>query len=105
MEVDDQSQRYIEPFPVAEQLRLVDGVNLFDSLHFDKQANVNQQIETKRYLPAKLFVADDYLVLFLHGVAPPLKFPREAPLVDRLKESRSFVLVDLNGGTDDVVDA
>ena len=72
MEVDDQSQRYIEPFPVAEQLRLVDGVNLFD---------------------------------FLHGVAPPLKFHREAPLVDRLKESRSFVLVDLNGGTDDVVDA
>jgi len=38
MEIDDQSQRYIEQFHVAEQLRLVNGMNRLDGFDFNEQA-------------------------------------------------------------------
>ena len=78
-------------------------MNCLDGSCFDKQAIVNQQIEAERHLSVKLLVPDDHLVLNLHLAAPQLKFHRETPLVDRLKQSRPFVPVDLNRRTDDVM--
>ena len=81
----------------------MNGMNRLDGFDFDKQTMVDQQIEAERHLSAKLFVPDDHLVLILHLVSSQLKFHRQAPLVDRLKQSRPFVLVDLDRRTNDVV--
>ena len=41
VEVDDQSQGNVEEFHVTEQLCLMDRMNLFDCLYFDKQTLVD----------------------------------------------------------------
>jgi len=74
MKIDDQSQRNVEQFHVAQQLCFMDRMNLFNGFDFDKQATVNQQVKAKRLLPAKLLVPDDHLVLALHLMASQLEF-------------------------------
>jgi hypothetical protein len=50
------------------------------------------EIEAEGPLSKKLLVPDDYLGLILHLMAPQFQFQRQAPLVDRLQQSRPLFL-------------
>ena len=47
MEVDEQSDRDIEKFHVAQELRLVDGVQRRDGFKFNENAFFHQGVEAK----------------------------------------------------------
>jgi hypothetical protein len=58
VEIDQQTQRFVQEFHVAEQLRLVDWKDLLDSLKLNNQTIVNQDIQTKWLLKNEAFVGD-----------------------------------------------
>jgi hypothetical protein len=59
VEVDDQSERDVKQFHVAEQLRFMNRMNGFDCLDFNKQALVDEQVKPERLFPLELFVSND----------------------------------------------
>jgi hypothetical protein len=44
VEIDQQTQRFVQEFHVAKQLSLVDWKDLLDSLKLDNQTIVNQDV-------------------------------------------------------------
>jgi hypothetical protein len=58
MEVDDEPDRNIEQFHVAEELSLVDREDVLDALQFEQQAPINQHVGSQRFIEYKAFVFD-----------------------------------------------
>ncbi len=59
VEIDQQPKRNIEQFHVTQQLRFVNGENLFDSLCLHENAIFNEDIKSQRFLARESFVFDD----------------------------------------------
>ena len=63
MEIDEKSDRDIQQFHVAQQLRLVDWQDLFHGLGFHEHAALDQQIEAQRLFSREAFVFNRYELL------------------------------------------
>ncbi len=81
MEIDDQTQRNIKKSHVAEQLSLMDWMDFIVGFDLDKQAPIDQQIESQRILALKLLISNNHVVLCLDLMGPQLEFHRQAPLI------------------------
>ena len=101
VEVDEQTDGYVEQFHVAQQLRLMDGQHLLNALQFQEQAILNQYIETQRFVENKALVLDLNNTLVYRSQALHSQFPEQAFLIDAFNEARPFQAVHFNCRTDD----
>ena len=58
VKIDEQPERHLEQFHVAQELRLVNRQNLFHGLRLHDYATVDQKVKTKRFLTVKPFILD-----------------------------------------------
>ena len=58
VEIDQQTQRFVQEFHVAEQLSLVDWKDLLDCLKLNNQTIANQDVQTEWLLKNEAFVFD-----------------------------------------------
>jgi hypothetical protein len=63
MEIDEQSDRDVQQFHVAQQLRLVDWQDFFHGLGFHERATLHLQIEAQRLFPREPFVFNRHELL------------------------------------------
>jgi hypothetical protein len=103
MEVDDEPDRNIEQFHVAEELSLVDGDDVLDTLQFEQQAPINQHVESQRFIEHKAFVFDLNDALVDCGDVLQLQLVHQAFFVNALDQPGPLETVDLDGCSDDGV--
>ena len=96
VEIDQQTQRFIQEFHVAEQLRLVDWKDLLDSLKLNNQTIVNQDIQTEWLLKKEAFVFDRNDQFILCRYTSQLAFPTYAFVIDGLQQPRPLKTMHFN---------
>ena len=96
VEIDQQTQRFIQEFHVAEQLCLVYWMDLLDSLKLNNQTIVNQDIQTEWLLKNEAFVFDWNDQFVLCRYIPQLAFPTYAFVVDGLQQPRPLKTMHFN---------
>jgi hypothetical protein len=96
VEIDEEADRNIQEFHVAEELCLVDGKDLLRGFHFDENTTLNENVEAERLFAGEAFVLDLHALLADAVELAEFQFLQQAPLVDGLDKSRAFVTVDFD---------
>ena len=103
VEVDDQAQRNVKQFHVAQQLRLVNRHDVLNGFDFHLEAAIDEDIELENFVENQVLVANLHLALIDCRYAAQAKFVQQATLVNALEESWPQRLVNYNRRADDNV--
>jgi hypothetical protein len=100
MKIEKQADWEVKEFEVTQKLSLVDRENFFDCFYFDEETVVDQQIKTQRVLPDMMFVSNIHRLLAGDLKATIRKFTVETPFVNGFQQSRTFIPMHLQRGSD-----
>ena len=97
VKVDEQPNRDIGQFHVAQELSLVDGENFLHGLCFHQSAIFDQQIKPQRFFAGEALVGNQDDLLAQAGQPAQFKLFRQTPFVDGFDQAGCFVAVHFNG--------
>lgn len=96
MEIEKQPDRNTQQFHIAQQLRFMYRMHLFDRFQFKEKAILNQNVQTQRLLESVSFVFDRNHQLAFCFDFLKLKFPRHTFFINGFNQPRPHPPVDLN---------
>jgi hypothetical protein len=102
VEVDQQAQRHIEQFHVAEQLRLMNRQNFLHRLQFQQQAFFNKNIQAQRFLKNHSFVFNFHVTLGNARNAPQIEFTHQTLFINAFDQPRPLQAMNFDSRADDL---
>jgi hypothetical protein len=102
VEVDQETEPEIEQLQVCKELSAVNRVERLDSLHFDNQSPLDEQIDSIRRGYADTFVPKRHALLLDPRRSSQRELMTQTRLVARLEESRPKRAMHLYGRADDL---